>query len=252
MMHDFVTTREHVIFMVFPATLRPENLTTTMPVRWEPDLGTKIGVMPRNGKNADVRWFNLAPCFVFHVMNAYTENSRIIADVCRYARVPLFDDKQATKSEPGEVPTLTRWTFTLATGAVKEERLAESPAEFPRLDERYAGLCYRHGYAGGGSGTPNEVGPFNAIVHYDLKTGKHRMHDLGPTNFTSEPIFVPRSSDAQEGEGFLLAVVYRQEENRSDLLILDAENVADKPLATVKLPHRVPYGFHGNWGQGLS
>ena len=73
------------------------------------------------------------------------------------------------------------------------------------------------------------------------------MHDLGPTCFTSEPIFVPRSPQSPEGEGFLLAVVYRHEENRSDLLILDAENVEDKPLATLKLPHRVPYGFHGNW-----
>jgi carotenoid cleavage dioxygenase len=71
-------------------------------------------------------------------------------------------------------------------------------------------------------------------------------------SFTSEPIFVPRSPGAREGEGFLLTVVYRHDENRSDLLILDAENVEDKPLATVKLPHRVPYGFHGNWGQGIA
>jgi carotenoid cleavage dioxygenase len=62
---------------------------------------------------------------------------------------------------------------------------------------------------------------------------------------------LPRSPQASEGEGLLLAVVYRHEEQRSDLLILDAENVEDKPLATVKLLHRVPYGFHGNWGQGL-
>ena len=100
-------------------------------------------------------------------------------------------------------------------------------------------------------GFPVNTGPFNAIIHYDLTTGARHTHDLGPTNFTSEPVFVPRSSTAPEGEGFLLAVVYRQEEQRSDLLILDAENVEGEPLATVQLPHRVPYGFHGNWGQGL-
>lgn len=251
MMHDFITTREHVIFMVFPATFRFENFASGAPIRWEPELGTKIGVMPRNSGNAAVRWFATDPCYVFHPMNAYTENGRVIADVCRFDRLPLFDGAEAEGLEKGPSALLTRWTLDLAGGTVKEERLDDSPAEFPRLDERYTGLRYRYGYAGGRIGAPTDSGVFNAIFHYDHQTGKRRVHDLGPTNFTSEPVFVPRSPQSPEGEGFLLTVVYRQEENRSDLLILDAENVEGKPLATVKLPHRVPYGFHGNWGQGL-
>ena len=251
MMHDFITTREHVIFMVFPATLRFENFASGAPIRWEPELGTKIGVMPRNGGNADVQWFATDPCYVFHPMNAYTENGKVIADVCRFERLPLFDGEDAKGFANGPAARLTRWTLDLTGGAVKEERRDDSTVEFPRLDERYTGLRYRHGYAGGRTGSPLNVGAFNALFHYDHQTGRRRMHDLGPTCFTSEPIFVPRSPQSPEGEGFLLAVVYRHEENRSDLLILDAENVEDKPLATLKLPHRVPYGFHGNWGQGL-
>jgi carotenoid cleavage dioxygenase len=251
MMHDFITTREHVIFMVCPATFRPENLTTNLPIRWEPDLGTKIGVMPRNGGNAEVVWFETDPCYVFHPMNAYSEQGRVIADVCRFDRLPLFDGADTAEFAKALTARLTRWTLDLTGGTVKEERLDESPAEFPRLDERYAGLRYRHGYASGRAGSPVGADFFNAIYHYDHQVGGRRMHDLGSTSFTSEPVFVPRSPRAREGEGFLLAVVYRQEENRSDLLILDAENVESAPLATVQLPHRVPYGFHGNWGQGL-
>jgi len=251
MIHDFMTTRDHVIFMVCPATFRPENLMTGSPVRWEPDLGTKIGVMPRNGGSRDVVWFETDPCFVFHPMNAYTENRRVIADVCRFERVPLFDGVGADGFERGPLPILTRWTLDLAGGTVKEEQLDDCSSEFPRLDERYTGLRYRHGYAGGRTGSPSDGGSFNAVFHYDHQTGRRRMHDLGATSFTSEPVFVPRASHAPEGAGFLLTVVYRQEENRSDLLILDADNVEGKPLATVKLPHRVPYGFHGNWGQGI-
>ncbi|MBI3302120.1 MAG: carotenoid oxygenase family protein [Deltaproteobacteria bacterium] len=252
MMHDFITTRDHVIFMVCPATFRFENLTSGVPIRWEPELGTKIGVMPRNGGSADVIWFETDPCYVFHPMNAYTENGRVIADVCRFDRLPLFDgDEKAEGFEKGTVALLTRWTLDLAGGTVKEERMDDSPSEFPRLDERYTGLRYRHGYASGRMGSPINGGFFNAIVHYDHKAGGRRVHDLGPTSFTSEPVFVPRSPQAPEGEGFLLTVIYRHEEQRSDLLILDAANVEGKPLATVKLPHRVPYGFHGNWGQGL-
>lgn len=250
MMHDFITTREHVIFLVCPATFRFENFASGQPIRWEPELGTKIGVMPRNGDNAEVRWFEADPCYVFHPMNAYAENGKIIADVCRFPRLPLFGEAGSEDlSESGA--RLTRWTLDGVRGVVKEERLDEDTAEFPRLDERYAGLPYRYGYAGGRVDATSKAGIFNALFLYDHQTGQRRVHRLGASSFASEPVFVPRTANSPEGEGFLLAAVYRQGEHRSDLVILDAENIEDQPLATIKLPHRVPYGFHGNWGQGI-
>ena len=251
MMHDFIATRDHIIFMVFPATFRFENFASGAPIRWEPELGTKIGVMPRNGSSADIQWFETDPCYVFHPMNAYSENGQVIADVCRFDRLPLFDGAEVNDLANGGSAKLTRWTLDLRGGTMKEEQRDDSPAEFPRLDERYAGLTYRYGYSGGRCGTPTDGGFFNAIFRYDHKTGSKQVCDFGPVGFPSEPIFVPRSAQSPEGEGVLLTVVYRQEENRSDLLILDAENIAHEPLATVRLPHRIPYGFHGNWGQGL-
>ena len=90
------------------------------------------------------------------------------------------------------------------------------------------------------------------VIHYDHTTGQQRVHDLGSSSYASEPNFVPRSESSAEGEGFLLVGVYRKEEHRSDLVILDAENIEQEPLAIVQLPHRIPYGFHGNWADGLS
>ena len=251
MMHDFIATRNHVIFMVFPATFRFENFASGAPIRWEPELGTKIGVMPRNGTSADVRWFETNPCYVFHPMNAYSENGQVIADVCRFDRLPLFDGAGVNDLTNGGSAKLTRWTLNLNAGTMKEKQLDDSPAEFPRLDERYAGLMYRYGYSGGRCGVPTDGGFFNAIFRYDHQTGKKHVCDFGSAGFPSEPIFVPRSARSLEGQGYLLSVVYREPENRSELVILDAENIEHKPLAAVKLPHRIPYGFHGNWGQGL-
>jgi carotenoid cleavage dioxygenase-like enzyme len=60
-------------------------------------------------------------------------------------------------------------------------------------------------------------------------------------------VFVPRSADAADGDGWLLAVVYRGAEDRSDFVVYDAQDVTAGPIATAKVPRRVPFGFHGNW-----
>ena len=251
MMHDFIVTQEHVIFLCFPATLRPENLTSGSPIRWEPELGTRIGVMPRDGGSTDIVWFETGPCFVFHAMNAYTQGNTVIADVCQFRSLPLFHIDE--ENQQTNIPVLTRWSLDLASHSITMEQRDDQFSEFPRLDERYAGLPYRMGYAAGqGGASPLSDGPFNTVVQYDHANGQSHIHAFGPNNYSSEPIFVPRSAQSAEGEGFLLVDVYRKEENRSDVVILDAENLANEPLATVQLPHRVPYGFHGNWVEGLS
>ncbi len=87
-------------------------------------------------------------------------------------------------------------------------------------------------------------------MNHDFSAGQRNQYVLPEGDVTGEPVFVPRSREADEGDGYLLSVVYRAAENRSDLVVLDACNVADGPIACAELPHRVPYGFHGNWRYG--
>ena len=145
-------------------------------------------------------------------------DERVVVDVARYPVVPLFG------VDGGSPASLHRWTIDLAAGTLKNEQLDQDGLEFPRLDERRAGLAYRHGYAAGIVGDGGQFG-FNAILHYDFEKGTRPTHELRPGSTVGEPVFVPRSADAPEGQGFLLAPVYRADENRSDLLVLDAENV---------------------------
>ena len=63
----------------------------------------------------------------------------------------------------------------------------------------------------------------------------------------SEPIFVPRNGGSPEGDGYLLATIYRGAANRSDLAVFDAGRWSKGPIAIAELSHRVPFGFHGNW-----
>ncbi len=249
MVHDFITTREHVIFPIFPATLRVERAQRGESVLgWEPDLGTHIGVMPRDGGRDDVVWFQTDPCFVFHPLNAHTDGRHVIAEVAQYERCPVTGSGSET-AERFSPAVLVRWTLDLDGGTVKQEPMDERALEFPRLDERRTGLPYRWGYAAGAgeSPAPDELLGMNAILRYDVQSGECRRHELGTTSVSGEPIFVPKRASAEEGEGYLLALVYRAPRDRSVLVILEARDVEGEPVATVHLPHRVPGGFHGNW-----
>jgi carotenoid cleavage dioxygenase len=228
-----------------------ERATNGAPVyAWEPEKGTHVGIMPRNGSVADMRWFRGEPGYVFHPMNAHTDGDLVVCDVCECEAAPLFPLPDGTPGDPTKaVPRLTRWTFDLGRNSddYKSERLSDVACEFPRLDERRTGLAYRYGYIACDTKPQFRVGGFNAIARVDHRTGSMEMYDVGPGCATNEPIFVPRSNDSGEGDGFILANVYDENRKASHLVILDAQNVAGGPLATAYLDHRVPFGFHGNW-----
>jgi carotenoid cleavage dioxygenase len=85
------------------------------------------------------------------------------------------------------------------------------------------------------------------MAHIDHKSGR-RVEFVFPTgDVPGEPVFVPRNARASEGDGWLVAVVYRGETDTSDFVVFDATDVSAGPIAAAKLPRRVPYGFHGNW-----
>jgi carotenoid cleavage dioxygenase len=250
MVHDFITTRDHVIFPIFPLTGSLERAMRGEPAfAWEPEKGTHIGVMPREGSVSDIRWFETDPCYVFHPMNAFTDGNRIIAHVMQFEEAPLFPRADGGRADPQKANArLCEWVLDLGdnSNSVQRRYLDDITGEFPRLDERFAGLDYRHGYYAASTTRDGGIG-FNAIAHHDFARGERRLYELPEGDYVGEPVFVPRARDAQEGQGYLLSTIYRGAEHRSDLAIFDAENVADGPVACAELPHRVPFGFHGNW-----
>jgi len=141
-----------------------------------------------------------------------------------------------------------RWTFDLAgaSNSIGREPLDDTPGEFPRFDERFAGLPYRHGwFAAHGRGS-REI-RFDSIAHVDHASGRRAIYVFPAGDAPGEPIFVPRSPDADEGDGWLVAAVYRGSEDRSDFVVFEAQDIEAGPIAAAKLPGRVPFGFHGNW-----
>ncbi|WP_419252347.1 carotenoid oxygenase family protein [Caulobacter sp. ErkDOM-YI] len=246
MIHDFAVTRDHVVIPVLPLTGSLQRAMAGQPVfAWEPEKGGQLAVMRRDQGVANLRWIEAPKGYVFHVMNAFDEGETIIVDVMRYASAPLFPNADGSRGE-NAAAYLVRWTIDLANGSVTETALDDLAGEFPRFDERLAGLPYRHGWFVGQSLKPGDFRT-NIIAHIDLEIGVRTDWTVPAGDAISEAVFTPASPDAPEGEGWLTAVVYRGQLNVSELVVLDAMNVAAGPVASASLPRRVPFGFHGNW-----
>jgi carotenoid cleavage oxygenase len=211
-----------------------------LPYSWNPKYPARIGVMPRNGGNADVRWFEVEPCYVFHPMNAYDspDDDTIVLDVVRHPK--MFDtDLLGPREGP---PTLERWTVDLADGKVRESRIDDRGQEFPRVDERLVGRRHRYGYA---PVVGDGVEGSDTLLKHDLVGANSAARSFGAGKSLGEFVFHPSSPTADEDDGVLMGYVYDRATDRSELAIVDAQTLQD--VASVKLPHRVPAGFHGNW-----
>lgn len=248
MVHDFAITERHVMFPVMPLVgSRWRAITKGQPFVWDPSFGGYVGLMRRDRGTRSLCWFRTESCYVFHVVNAWDEGERVVADVMQYAAPPLFPCVKGPR--PAAEATrarLVRWTLDpkARTDWFRTEVLDDSHTEFPRLDERRTGRPNRHAaYCVNRNG--GEM--FDAVAWRDLRAGRAETFALPPGDAVSEAVFVPRRPEAEEGDGWLLAVAWRAREGRSDLLVLDTGAVAAGPVATVALPHRVPFGFHGNW-----
>ena len=245
MMHDFMITRNHSLFMDLPVVFDIEAaMAGTMPFKWSDDYGARVGIMPRDGCNADVRWFEVDPCFVFHTVNAWEEGSKVVCDVCRISEIWR---NAGDMTGGGGVQTLHRWTFDLETGNVSEETLDERGMDFPRIADSRVGLKNRYAYTlqfADDAGSPG----FAGHLKFDFNTGVSELHGYGPGMTPAEPVFVAApGAGSDSDEGWVLNFVYDEGTNKSELVILDASNFTAAPVARVKLPQRVPFGFHGSW-----
>jgi carotenoid cleavage dioxygenase len=247
MMHDFVATDRHVVFFDLPAAFDLEAMLRGGAfIRWRPELGARIGVLPRDGGGDDISWIEVDPFYVFHFLNGWDEpDGTIVVDGCRAPRMPTaFGDE--VLAEPVR-PTLHRWTIDPVAGTVRTEQLDDQWAEFPRVADARSGLPNRYGYAGRATTWGTEAVQFTGVVKWDLEAGRSSVHHYGDTCEAGEAVFAPDPEGTSEDAGWLLNLVFDRATGASSLVVLDAGDLEAEPVATVHLPRRVPFGFHGNW-----
>jgi len=269
MMHDWLVTKEHVIFTFSPMISDYERMKTEPQYfMWDAKQGSHVAIIPRGPEGvAGIKWFSSATVMETHSLNAYTQGDTVVADhfVADSGWFSQFP-KLIDGSEQEEPPFAQRWTFDLRQGASEpmldgptysSESLCEHPGDMPRVDPRAMMSKNRHSWIGcldltlGPMPDFGPMGPpFNCLVHLDDQTGESTSFYPGPDSAPEEPVFVPRHADADEGDGYLISVVSRRRLNRNDIVILDARDLSAGPMAILKVPFRLRYAFHGTWIPG--
>jgi carotenoid cleavage dioxygenase len=246
MIHDCAITESNFLVFDLPVTFDLESAMKGegFPYFWNPDHGARVGVLPREGEAADIRWCEVDQCYVYHPLNAFDlDDGRVVVDVVRHpstfatSRIGPVDG--ATRLE--------RWTLDPATGRSTSEVLSDASQEFPRHDERLVGRRHRYGYAAEFEFVGAPQPHMGALVKTDVDRRTTERHDFGPSVHAQEPVFVPRTDHSDEDDGWVMAYVHDDERDAADVVILAAQDFTGDPVATIHLPVRVPYGFHGNW-----
>ncbi|TWC68094.1 carotenoid cleavage dioxygenase [Pseudomonas sp. SJZ103] len=265
MVHDFAVTEHYVVFPLIPLTVDVERMKKGGPhFQWQPDLPQLFAVLPRNGNAQAIRWFKgPKDSFQGHTLNAFDQDGKVYVDMPVTGGNVFYFFPQADGAVPApeDLPSsLMRWTFDLndARDDVEPQPLTDYMCEFPRCDERYLGRPYEHGFVLAFDPTlpynpangPMPFQFFNQLAHLNLKTGSTDAWFPGDNSCFQEPIFIPRSSDAEEADGYVVALLNVLDQARSELVILDSRDMASGPIARVKVPLRMRMSLHGCWAQG--
>jgi carotenoid cleavage dioxygenase len=245
MIHDFALTENYALFFDTPGIFDLSAMMEGKPgVRWEPERGSRIGVLPRRGAAEEIRWFEIDNCYVVHFWNAWDHDGVI------EIHAPVFEEMpgglQFETPDQLQEALPWRWSLDLASGRVTNEQTDDRTGEFPRINDQYVSGRHRYQYNTLARSWAFEF-DFHGVVKYDIESGSAEQYIYGDRAVSGEHVFAPDSAGQNEDDGWLMSVVNDPDTSRSELCVIDARDVSAGPVARVVVPRRVPLGFHANW-----
>jgi len=255
--HDIAFSENYTILNDLPVFWDPELLKQDIhATRFYRDIPSRFGIVPRYGNADSVKWFEAAPTYVLHWLNAWEDGDEVILD-------GYFQENPVPGKYPGAPPELERmmayldqellkprlhrWRFNMKTGQTREERLDDATLEFGTINQRFGGRRNRYSY----SAIPKAGWfMFTGLAKHDHQLGKSWSVNFGPERYGSEPAFAPRIGATAEDDGYLLSFVSDMIENRSECILVDAANIEAGPVCRIILPHRISSGTHATWAHG--
>ncbi|TVY79146.1 Lignostilbene-alpha,beta-dioxygenase isozyme III [Fusarium oxysporum f. sp. cubense] len=272
--HDAAMTEDFLVLMQVPMVCEMDRLKAGES-HWiyDYDLPMVFGVVPRRGSDSGkVRWFKWKNGFGTHTANATQrvgkdgrKSIELDTVLVHGNALGFFPSRNAPADlTPDKLKMgVVRFTFDLSAPASSEMSqvadptiLYDTPAEFPRIDDRFITTATKYIYCGVAVPDPDAdadakslvgLAGLNALGKLNARTGEMEVCHVGPNSVVQEPVFVPRSKDAEEGDGFIIVLVNRLDKMVSDLVVVDSRQFSEGPVAVVNLPVRLRQGLHGNW-----
>ncbi|HWU08896.1 MAG TPA: carotenoid oxygenase family protein [Streptomyces sp.] len=237
MIHDMALTERFVVLVLAPFFFDIAGaLRGGSPLSWEPDRGTRIALVPRDGSR--VRWFHEESFWMWHTANAHERGGRVVLDYVQWTLPGGLVRGASTGS-------LSRLVLDLAAGTSTRTVLADRSMEFPRIDDR--ALTASHTVVAVSLRTaPGSVNDPDTLGWFDTGTGELAVWE-SPGLALGEQVFVPRPGDPDPGHGWWITYATDRAELTSRVLVLPAADPTAGPIARIHLPQRVPLGLHGSW-----
>lgn len=245
MMHDCAITENYTIFPDLPLVFDFEKMMAGGGlVGWDPDNGCRIGIVPRTGDDSSIRWFEIEESFLFHVANAWEEGDEVVFQACRSNRGGIETAESADPRE--QLGQLHEWRFNMQTGGVSSKSMDDGfYCDFPRIHDDLVGRKNRYIYSA--RFRIQDMPVFDGEIKYDNETGEIEVHQFGDNCESGEAVFAPRINASAEDDGYVICFVYNKSDQTSECHIIDAQNFTAEPVARIKIPQRVPHGFHAAW-----
>ena len=254
LMHDAAITANHVVWLDLPLTFQKRRLFSGFPFAWDESYGARLGVMRHDDPTATVRWFEIDPCYVFHVGTAHEDDAGPDRRSTGPGTArPTWRWRGRGRSRRPRAPTRRASRPSSGSRACTAGSSTRPPARSPRARCTTGRWSSRRSTPTGSGAPPatatrvTSTAKANAVVRMDLATGETTAHELGPDVKAGEAVFVPSEQAGRaEDDGWLLTIATRADGSGSRLLVLDATDVT-RTVAAVTLPRGVPTGFHGSW-----
>ncbi|CAI9776074.1 unnamed protein product [Fraxinus pennsylvanica] len=245
MIHDFAMTESHVIIPDHQVVFKmSEMIRGRSPIFHDPNKVSRFGILSKNAVDESrIKWIDVPDCFCFHMWNAYEEINEngdkiiVVITSCMTPPCSIFSDNDhLLRSELSEIRLNLK-----ACESTRRVIISGVNLEVGQVNKHQLGLKTRYIYLAIADPWPKCSG----IAKVDLLTRRVTKFLYGNEKFGGEPCFIPSKEDEGEDGGFLMSLVRDEKGQKSELVIVNASNL--KQIASIKIPTRVPYGFHGTF-----
>ncbi|XP_073055506.1 probable carotenoid cleavage dioxygenase 4, chloroplastic [Primulina eburnea] len=253
LIHDFAVSKKYAIFPDTQIVMNPKNILKGMPaISVDLKKVPRLGIVPRDAVDESEIWWVEVPGFnMVHAVNAWDEDRGGGETIVMVATNVLSVEHVLDRMDLTHA-FLERIEINVKEKTVKRRALSSANLDFAVINPANTGKKNRYIYAAMGSPMPKISG----VVKIDTSLSTVESKDCtvasrqyGHNCYGGEAIFVSRDLDdattTEEDDGYLVTYVHNEITSESKFIVMDARSPTLEIVAVVRLPQRVPYGFHG-------